>query len=225
MEVSRSLEVHKIPGGKSGDGTTTRYWDCCKPSCAWKENIKTPKMIPVASCGKDGATVVNASVRSGCLDNPAGHSYMCSNQQPWLINSTYAMGFAAVSFTGGADTKLCCACFELSFGGALQGKKMVLQNTNTGGDLGKNQFDIAIPGGGVGIFTLGCSSQWGTGPNGWGDQYGGVHSASECSKLPSALQSGCKFRFDFMSDVSNPPVHFEQVTCPTEIVGKTHCEA
>lgn len=181
-------------------------------------------MVPVASCAADGKTRLSPSARSGCDDNPQGVSYMCTNQQPWVINKTFAMGFAAASFTGGVDTNLCCACFELTFGGDLVGKKMILQNTNTGGDLGKNQFDIAIPGGGVGIFTRGCHTQWNAPWNGWGDQYGGVHSAEECTQLPKDLQPGCLFRFEFMENVSNPPIHFEQVECPKEIVAKTKCE-
>lgn len=100
---------------------------------------------------------------------------------------------------------------------------MIVQVTNTGSDLGANQFDIAIPGGGVGIFDKGCSSQWGVPSTGWGDRYGGVSSESQCSELPSALQEGCKFRFEFMGGVSNPAVSFEQVDCPSEIVSVTGC--
>jgi hypothetical protein len=32
--------------------------------------------------------------------------------------------------------------------GPVAGKKMIVQTTNTGGDLGQNHFDIAMPGGG-----------------------------------------------------------------------------
>ena len=34
---------------------------------------------------------------------------------------------------------------------SIAGKKMIVQATNTGGDLAQGQFDLAIPGGGVGI--------------------------------------------------------------------------
>ncbi|KAG5878795.1 hypothetical protein JTB14_026059 [Gonioctena quinquepunctata] len=218
---SSSLTITPVKGGLSGTGTTTRYWDCCKPSCAWVENIKTPSMTAVNTCSTDGNTVVNASVQSGCI---GGSSYMCSNQQPFVVNKTLAYGFAAASFTGGIDTNLCCGCFLLSFQGQLAGKQLLLQNTNTGGDLGANQFDIATPGGGVGIFTEGCSTQWNAPQSGWGDQYGGVSSAEQCKELlPEALQPGCLFRFEFMENVSNPPVTFEQVECPAEIVKITNC--
>lgn len=178
-------------------------------------------MKPVATCAKDGKTVLSPKITSGCDDK--GTAYMCNSQQPWVVNKTLAMGFAAASFTGGVDTNLCCACFKLDFTGQLQGKSLILQNTNTGSDLGHNQFDIATPGGGVGIFTRGCHTQWGVDWNGWGDQYGGVHSEAECSQLPAVLQPGCRFRFEFMENVSNPNVNFQQVTCPKEIVAKTGC--
>jgi hypothetical protein len=45
--------------------------------------------------------------------------------------------------------------------GPVAGKKMVVQATNTGGDLGENHFDLLIPGGGVGIFN-GCPAQYGS---------------------------------------------------------------
>lgn len=38
---------------------------------------------------------------------------------------------------------------------------MIVQATNTGGDLGGNQFDLMIPGGGEGIFD-GCTPQYGS---------------------------------------------------------------
>ena len=37
---------------------------------------------------------------------------------------------------------------------SIAGKKMIVQATNTGADLAQGQFDLAIPGGGVGICTL-----------------------------------------------------------------------
>nr|AAU44973.1 cellulase I [Apriona germarii] len=219
VSLSKVYNLNKVPYGISGSGTTTRYWDCCKPSCGWVENL-AKEGTPVATCSADGSTTVAASVKSSCV---GGTSYMCSNQQPKSVNSTFALGFVAASFTGGADTNYCCACIKLTFQDALQGKTMVVQVTNTGGDLGSNQFDIAIPGGGVGIFTDGCSSQWGTPSNGWGDQYGGVGSEADCAQLPSDLQEGCKFRFEFMEGASNPGVTFEQVDCPSELVSITGC--
>lgn len=74
----------------------------------------------------------------------------------------------------GADYSQCCSCMLLSFTEQIENKKMVVQVTNTGSDLSRNHFDIAMPGGGVGIFN-GCTKQWEAPTDGWGDRYGGVH--------------------------------------------------
>jgi len=100
---------------------------------------------------------------------------------------------------------------------------MVVQVTNTGGDLSANQFDVQIPGGGVGIYN-GCTSQWGAPSTGWGAQYGGVSSASQCSSLPSQLQSGCNFRFGWYGGADNPTMTLTLTVCPKSIVAKTGCQ-
>lgn len=99
---------------------------------------------------------------------------------------------------------------------------MIVQSTNTGGDLGSNQFDIAIPGGGVGIFNA-CTDEFNAPSSGWGAQYGGI-STNTCSAFPKALQPGCGFRFDWFEGADNPEVEFERVECPAEIVAKSGCK-
>lgn len=76
------------------------------------------------------------------------------------------------------------------------------------------------PGGGVGIFN-GCTTEWGAPSSGWGAQYGGISSETECAAFPSALQPGCDWRFDWFGGSDNPTVDFEQVACPAEILAKT----
>lgn len=69
---------------------------------------------------------------------------MCNNQAPWGVSTDLAYGYAAVRISGLTEKDWCCACYELTFtSGAASGKKMVIQATNTGGDLGENHFDIA----------------------------------------------------------------------------------
>lgn len=69
---------------------------------------------------------------------------MCNNQSPWGVSTDLAYGYAAVRISGLTERDWCCACYELTFtSGAASGKKMVVQATNTGGDLGENHFDIA----------------------------------------------------------------------------------
>lgn len=99
---------------------------------------------------------------------------------------------------------------------------MIVQATNTGDDVGEGQFDLAIPGGGVGQFNA-CTKQWGAPASGWGAQYGGL-SSDTCNELPSALQDGCEFRFgDWFEGADNPDVDWKKVSCPKEITDKTGC--
>ncbi|ODV63992.1 glycoside hydrolase family 45 protein [Ascoidea rubescens DSM 1968] len=208
-----------ISSGEKGQGTTTRYWDCCKPSCAW--NGKADVKKPVEACSADGNNVIGVDVQSGCV---GGSAYMCNDQQPWAISDSLAYGFAAAGLNGGSESSMCCSCYKLTFtSSSIAGKTMVVQVTNTGSDLdyGKNQFDIALPGGGMGIFS-GCPNQFGSGFS-WGQQYGGISSQSECAGLPESLESGCDFRFDWFEGADNPSVDFERVVCPAELVAKSGC--
>jgi hypothetical protein len=200
------------------NGASTRYWDCCKPSLAWPG--KASVSSPVMTCAKDGKTKVDANAKSGC---DGGTAYMCESQQPWAVSSTLAYGFAAANIAGGTESTWGCACYQLTFtNGPVSGQKMVVQVTNTGGDLGSNHFDLAIPGGGVGIFN-GCTAQYNAPANGWGERYGGVSSASQCSQLPASLQAGCNFRFGWFKNANNPSFVFHRVKCPSAITAKTGC--
>ena len=159
-------------------------------------------------------------LKSGC---DGGGSYVCNSNQPFAVNDNLAYGFAAAAISGNTEYDNCCACYELTFiSGPVDGKKMVVQVVNTGRDLGQNHFDLQIPGGGVGIFN-GCKPQWGAGDKGWGDQYGGVSSASQCSTLPAKLQPGCNFRFGWFKNADNPNMNFKRVKCPAEIIARSNC--
>lgn len=64
-------------------------------------------------------------------------AYTCNNNQPWAVNSSLSYGFVAAVITGQGESASCCACYELTFtSGPVNGKKMVVQVTNTGSDLG-----------------------------------------------------------------------------------------
>ncbi|KAI6198685.1 Cellulase [Aphelenchoides besseyi] len=194
--------------GQSGTGTTTRYWDCCKPSCSWPGKAQF-KQGPVQTCGVDDKPLNDGgNTASGCN---GGGAYTCSTQQPWAVNDTTSYGFAAANIGGSSESQWCCACYKLTFtSGPVSGKDFVVQVTNTGADLGANHFDLQIPGGGVGLFN-GCSAQWKAPSQGWGKQYGGIDTVDQCSQLPAALQSGCKWRFEWFKNADNPSMKFEKV--------------
>ncbi|KUI61244.1 Endoglucanase-5 [Cytospora mali] len=93
--------------------------------------------------------------------------------------------------------------------GPVVGKTMIVQSTNTGIDLGSNQFDILIPGGGAGAFQNGCTKQFGQPFPGEPD--GGVSSRATCGELPTqSLRNGCYWRFDWFEGANNPNVNFTQ---------------
>ncbi|KAF8761974.1 Glycoside hydrolase family 45 protein [Rhizoctonia solani] len=204
-----------VVNAQSGTGATTRYWDCCKESCGWsgKANVNAP----VRSCDKNNNPLSDYNAQSGC---GSGGAYACANHSPWAVNDNLSYGFAAVKLQGGHESTWCCQCYELTFtSGPVSGKKMIVQTTNTGGDLGNNHFDLMIPGGGVGIFGQGCASQYGHLLQGGCT----VWRRFECSQLPSALQAGCNWRFDWFQNADNPSVSFKQVTCPSQLTSITGC--
>jgi len=216
------LNPPPVTGGQTGK--TTRYWDCCTASCSWSENTKASH--PVNVCKKDGVTrISNFTWQNGNIcDNkdPNNAGYMCNDNQPWAINENVSYGFVAAGFSSGQQKDWCCTCQRLEFtSGPVKGKQMVVQITNTGGDLSNNHFDIQMPGGGVGIFN-GCATQWGASGDGWGERYGGLKS-NQCSTLPKELQEGCNWRFDWFKNADNPTVTFERVQCPKELTDITGC--
>ena len=115
-----------------------------------------------------------------------------------------------------------CMCRLTFTSTSLAGKKMVVQITNTGGDLGSNHFDLAMPGGGVGWFPQGCAKQF---DNAWmGNQYGGYTDRNQCYILPEGMfRDGCFFRFDWFQNADNPNVEWREVSCPKGLVERSGC--
>lgn len=132
-----------IDAQASGTGTTTRYWDCCKPSCSWPGKISLAAGAnPVGTCDANDSLLSDYVTNSAC---GGGSAYMCGNESPWAVSDTLSYGYAAVNIAGGTEASWCCACYELTFtSGPVAGNKMIVQATNTGGDLGANHFDLAV---------------------------------------------------------------------------------
>jgi hypothetical protein len=229
----------EIQGGASG--WATRYWDCCKPACGWKGNVPGGTN-PVASCSVTNQSFgSNYDQQSACPNGNNGPAYMCENFGPWSVSDTLAYGFAAVS--KGSD--YCGRCYSLQFTGKshnpnvdtgsawLSGKTLIVQAINNGGVSG-DQFDLLIPGGGVGEFNA-CSKQWGS--TDLGEQYGGFFlacqksnsydyakskacAAAKCQSVFSGkpdLLAGCNFFVDWFGAPDNPAMVYKEVTCPDAI--------
>lgn len=129
----------------SGEALTTRYWDCCKPSCGWKG--KADFSNPVESCTADNKPT-DDTAGTGCN---GGTAFQCADQQPWAINDTLSYGFAGVYILpalthGGIEDAWCCACYQLDFtSDPLIGKSMIVQASNTAYDITTtNRFTLAV---------------------------------------------------------------------------------
>ena len=228
-------------GGRSGSGWATRYWDCCKPHCSWSEHAHGNYSRQCTNKGKTESTDWGGgSVCSG------GGLMTCTSQIPFTVDGCTEMGFAFAAVPA-SDGGSCGKCYQLTFTGegkyatdanhkAIKGKKLIIMTTNIGGDVQQGQFDIMIPGGGVGMFN-GCNGMgWGA----QGEQYGGL--LSDCEKesnySPGATlnclqkkcnsvfsndaqaKEGCLFLAGFMHAAGNPLHNYEEVECPQVLKDK-----
>ena len=89
-------------------GFASRYWDCCKPSCSWKENSGGN---PARQCDVNMNSLKDFSAGSLCEGGPAT---TCLDQVPFILNEYLAYAFAAVP---GDDPNVCGKCFQLTFVG------------------------------------------------------------------------------------------------------------
>lgn len=220
----------KIIGSKK-DGYATRYWDSCKPHCAWKG-----KGGPVArTCNTDGTSMASPDDGSVCDGGNAG---TCFDQTPQIVNDTIAYAFAATP-GGGND---CGKCYMLTFKGTgasatstptdehhrkIKGKHLIVMSNNIGYDVSHNQFDLMIPGGGPGAFN-GCQKM---GISCAGAQYGGFLTSCNYDKScliqkcnseykNESLKNGCLFLANWMDAANNPEVEFVEVECPQALQDK-----
>ena len=234
--INSSYQIKYVNGGKSGSGYATRYWDCCKPHCAWPEHGGT-----ASTCDARGNKITDKSAGSMCDGGNAG---ICRNQFPIIVNDQLAFAFAA---TPGGENN-CGKCFDLQFTGegkyastslhkSLVGKHLIVMSNNVGYDVAGGQFDVMIPGGGFGIFD-GCSAKMGWGSQ--GSQYGGLldecekESNYKADKYKSCLQNkcaasfssdpeakeGCLFLANWLNAAGNPLLTYKEVECPQELINR-----
>jgi hypothetical protein len=218
-------------GGTSGWGS--RYWDCCKPSCGWKANAGGKS--PANSCGVSDNNMGASDAANACFDN--GPAYMCWNEAPWVLDDTLSYGFAAHNGVP------CGRCFQLQFTGtaangspagasALNGKTMIVQVTNIG-NISSNQFDLLIPGGGVGAAGAGaCQAQFGSSAD-LGAANGGLLTScnhdktcimQKCQALFSGkadLAAGCDWFLNWFNAADNPDFTFKSIACPAAITQRS----
>ena len=179
---------------------------------------------------------------------------------PIAVNDTLSYAYVA----GTADSK-CGKCYHLQYDGhfkdefaqnpprethkALKGKHLVVMASNIGmdvaggnPDLPAGQFDLMVPGGGVGAFdALSTQVNKGAGFN-WGAGFGGfltecqnklgydstLAAYQECIKdmcdaafgdsgFPNLLR-GCHWFADWYMAADNPTYYIEEVECPQYLI-------
>ena len=188
-----SPEGYKAP--TTGVAALRTFWNCAKPSCAWKENVKPAPVdgSVVATCDISGhklSTSNGANILGGGGDRDAV-SYTCPDQVPEYDAETDLLYAFAASSTS------CCACYELSFSHAQlnkdghvctqedvqnvdpncilaklrqsqNGRRMLIQVISSN-DVGSHHFDIMVPGSGLKTPSnndQGCIPEDGTSLNG-----------------------------------------------------------
>jgi hypothetical protein len=238
--------------GQAGvsEGYATRYWDACKAHCSWEKSWGNP--IPQAlgsntrckNCSRDGVTEIAANDNSSISSCDNGNAYTCYDQIPYVVNNNLAYAFAATP----GDGNDCGKCFQLQFTGTgkysndpnhvtIQGKTLIVISSNIGHDVSGGQFDLMIPGGGVGASDP-FSSQIGVSKAQLGEQYGGLLTDCErannydatkykscligkCNLFTNAtLKEGCLWLANWMEAANNPNVLYKQVTCPQYLIDK-----
>lgn len=211
-----------LPDVSSGDVYwASRYWDCCKPHCAWHG---------MPSCGADGTSHDGGD--SACN---GGSAYACYDEAPRAVGDNVSYGYVAV------PNPSCGTCYHLQFTGtgqhsasdpgsqAIAGKHMIVKVTNTGGDVAGNQFDLMIPGGGVGLNPDTCKQQWNV--SDLGPMYGGFLTGcsgsheerkacvrEKCSLIPAGdARNGCLWFVDWFQAADNPNFRYEPIDCPSDM--------
>ncbi|OBZ73157.1 putative endoglucanase type K [Grifola frondosa] len=217
LSVVVSLSTLPFVGGQTA-GTTTTTWDCCEPACGYTSNLSPGAKGPVKSCNQSNGPA--AAVRKMRASRALATSR--SRARP-TSRSSSIVPFPTASQARKHCHGNCCMCYEFTWtSGAAAGKSMIVQAINAGG-ITDVDFDIYTPGGGVGDYNA-CTAQYGAPSGGWGRQYGGVTSDSQCSELPSNLQAGCHWRWEWAGgDVNEWDVTFKQVNCPSQLTSISGC--
>ncbi|KFY97224.1 hypothetical protein V498_02186 [Pseudogymnoascus sp. VKM F-4517 (FW-2822)] len=201
---------------------TSRYWDCCKPSCGWADKGDFVDKSPVQSCDINANPLLDVTQGTGCN---GGNAFGCASNSPWAVNDTFSYGFVGTFLIGGDESSWCCSCFQLNFtSGAVKGKSMIVQASNTNYDSpGANVFTLGIPGGNT-SYAGACAIEYNVPNSVFGTENVGVSNRTDCDDFPAALKPGCQWRFDWFKDAVEPNVEYKRVACPKVLTDITHCK-
>ena len=261
------------------NGWNSRYWDACKPHCAWISNGQEGKtdttteesyqkgMTTARNCNIHDVEVPTFTVGSGAnvywfgyegTNNACGNAkekgvFTCTDMAPIAVNDSLSYAYVA----GPGSQTTCGKCFHLQYNGsfkdasannaakethkALKGKHIIVMTSNIGHDVEKGQFDLMVPGGGVGAFDAlstqvsGQNVEWGAGFGGFLTACQGKHGYDntlevyqQCVKdmcdaafgnagFPNLLR-GCHWFADWFMAADNPTYNWEEVECPQYLI-------
>jgi hypothetical protein len=260
-----------LASGGSGTGWSSRYWDACKPSCSWPGNVDTTSEatyqagyrttrncnihdieIPTYTLAKavQQYWIGYQGTNSACGSGSAG-AFACTDMAPIEVNDTLSYGY--VAGPGSTSAGACGKCYHIQFNGgnhandikathkALKGKHMIVMQSNIGYDVEQGQFDLMVPGGGVGQYDALSTMVNGSSVT-WGAKYGGfltqcqsslgydntVANYQSCVKdmcaaaftgYPNLLR-GCNWYADWYMAADNPTYNWEEVQCPQYLIDK-----
>ena len=231
-------EIKYVEGGLSGLGVLSRYWNCCKPTCASVEEAaigNAPKL-----CDANMRRLFDYSTKSKC---EGGTATTCISHVPFLIDGCDDIGFAYGVLPSGIPN-YCGKCFLLEFTGeghwttkdthrALKGKKLIIMGIHKGYSDDKT-FEILVPAGGAGMYEGHCDGIFDVD---LGAKYGGylidcqgeagmsddVKSNTERKKclirkctegFTGQAREGCLFYAYFLEAAGNPDANYTEVECP-----------
>ena len=250
-------------------GWSSRYWDACKGHCSQRDNVATESdeayaagLTVMRNCNIHDVEVpaftLSPDVQqyymgykgtdNACQTGEAG-TFTCTDMAPIQVTENLSYGYVAAPGVNAA----CGKCFHLQFNGgnkindvkpthlALKGKHMIVLASNIGHDVESGQFDMMVPGGGVGNFNA-LSTQIGVPPSGLGAGGGGfltecqldkglgynntleayqqcvIEKCDEVFKDWPNLLRGCKWFAEWYMAADNPTYNWEEVECPQYLI-------
>jgi hypothetical protein len=261
----------KLQKGQAGvqEGWASRYWDGCKAHCSHRENVDTAA-VPFSickNCNSNNEEIPAFAISpdanewwTGYKGTPSsceqgGVAFTCFDMAPLKINDTLSYAFAAAPGTNAA----CGQCYQLQFNGSthngtaeikeahrlINGKTLIILANNIGHDVAGGQFDILIPGGGVGAYDS-FTNLLGVNKDQMGATFGGFLTTCQQSlndyNLPAAkykecvakkcndvfgkspkfadLLRGCLWFTDWYEAADNPTFLYKEVQCPQYLTDK-----
>ncbi|MBR3851239.1 MAG: glycosyl hydrolase family 5 [Fibrobacter sp.] len=250
-------------------GWSSRYWDACKGHCSQRDNVATESdeayaagLTVMRNCNIHDVEVpaftLSPDVQqyymgykgtdNACQAGEAG-TFTCTDMAPIQVTENLSYGYVAAPGVNAA----CGKCFHLQFNGgnkindvkpthlALKGKHMIVLASNIGHDVESGQFDMMVPGGGVGNYNA-LSTQIGVPPSGLGAGGGGfltecqldkglgynntleayqqcvIEKCDEVFKDWPNLLRGCKWFAEWYMAADNPTYNWEEVECPQYLI-------